>query len=92
MSHVYGTAIVAIKTLPRGMLDLVNYAYTITAGMSLPVTWTIAELLIYFKGKASLYAWPPVLFVLDSAALLMLNENHFYLFGQIPTSQTGDQP
>ena len=30
------------------------------------------------------------LFCLDSAALLMLNEKQFYLFGQIQTSQTGD--
>ena len=28
------------------------------------------------------------LFCLDSAALLMMNEQQFYLFGQIQTSQT----
>ena len=28
---------------------------------------------------------------LDSAALLMLNEQHIYLFGQIQTSQIGGQ-
>ena len=35
------------------------------------------------------YGWPPVL--VDSAALLMLNEQQFYLFGHIQTSQTGGQ-
>ena len=30
------------------------------------------------------------LFCVDSAALLMLNEQQFYEFGQIQTSQTGD--
>ena len=29
---------------------------------------------------------------LDSAALLVLNEQQFYLYGQIQTSQTGGQP
>ena len=29
---------------------------------------------------------------LDSATLFMLNEQQFYLFGQIQTSQTGGQP
>ena len=38
-----------------------------------------------------MYGWPPVLFCLDSAALLMLNEQQFYLFFQIQTSQTGVQ-
>ena len=28
----------------------------------------------------------------DSAALLMLSWQHIYLFGQVQTSQTGDQP
>ena len=32
------------------------------------------------------------LFCLDSAALLVLNEQQFYLFGQIQTSQTGSPP
>ena len=32
------------------------------------------------------------LFCLDSAALLMLNELQFYLFGQIQNSQTEGQP
>ena len=32
------------------------------------------------------------LFCLDSAALRMLNEQQFYLFGQIQTIQTGGQP
>ena len=31
------------------------------------------------------------LFCLDSSALLMVNEQKFYLFGQIQTSQTGGQ-
>ena len=34
---------------------------------------------------------PPFLFYLDSAALYKLNEQQFYLFGQIQTSQTGGQ-
>ena len=29
---------------------------------------------------------------LDSAALLMLNYQHIYLFGRVQTSQTGGQP
>ena len=33
-----------------------------------------------------------MLFCLDSAGLLMMNEQRFYLFGQIKTSQTGGQP
>ena len=32
------------------------------------------------------------LFCVDSAALLMLNEQQFHLFGQIQSSQTGGQP
>ena len=32
-----------------------------------------------------------MLFSLDSDALFMLNEQQFYLFGQIQTSQTGGQ-
>ena len=32
------------------------------------------------------------LFWLDSAALLVLNEQYIYLFGQIRTRQTGGQP
>ena len=32
------------------------------------------------------------MFGLDSAALFILNEQQFYLFGQIQTSQTGGQP
>ena len=32
------------------------------------------------------------LFCLDSAALVMLNEQHFYLFGQIQICQKGGQP
>ena len=36
-----------------------------------------------------MYGRPPVYgFCLDSAALLMMNEQQFYLFGQIQTSQT----
>ena len=32
------------------------------------------------------------LFFMDSAAMLMLNWQQLYLFGQIQTSQTGGQP
>ena len=32
------------------------------------------------------------LFCLDSAALLMLNDQQFYLLGQIQTNQAGGQP
>ena len=45
------------------------------------------------EGEVSLFGSPPVyLFCLELAALLKLNEQHFYLFGQIQTSQTGGQP
>ena len=43
-----------------------------------------------FKGEVSLYGWATDYF-LDSNALLMLDEQQFYLFGQIQTSQTGGQ-
>ena len=43
-------------------------------------------------GEVSLYDWPPVYFVGIQLAWLMLNEQQFYLFGQIQTSQTGGQP
>ena len=38
-----------------------------------------------FKGEVSLYGWATDYF-LDSNALLMLDEQQFYLFGQIQTS------
>ena len=42
--------------------------------------------------KGSITEWlTSCLFCLGSAALLMLNEQQFYLFGQIQTSQTGGQ-
>ena len=43
--------------------------------------------------KGSITVWlTSYLFCLDSAAFLMLNEQQFYLFGQIQASQTGGQP
>ena len=43
--------------------------------------------------KVSQYDWPPVYFVwMGCFCLPMLNEQQFYLFGQIQTSQTGGQP
>ena len=43
--------------------------------------------------EGSITVWlTSCLFRLDSADLLMLNEQQFYLFGQIQTSQTGGQP
>ena len=43
-------------------------------------------------GEVSLYDWPPVYFVGIQPAWLMLNEQQFYLLGQIQTSQTRGQP
>ena len=42
--------------------------------------------------RGSVTAWlTSWLFCLNSVALLLLNEQQFYLFGQIQTSQTGGQ-
>jgi len=46
---------------------------------------------IYLRGGITVWL-TSYLFSLDSAALLMFNEQQFYEFGQIQTSQTGGQP
>ena len=50
-------------------------------------------LMLINTGEVSLYLrLASCLFCFDSVALLMLNEQQFYFFGQILISQTGGQP
>ena len=52
--------------------------------------WTTAYQRTLTKWEVTLYNWP--VYFLDSPALLILNEQQFYLFGQIQTSQMWGLP
>ena len=54
-----------------------------------PFSWFLKYKTFKRRVKEKLFS---SLFGLDSAALFILNEQQFYLFGQIQTSQTGGQP
>ena len=71
-------------------LDFICVA--ISSAQSVPRLRSITQIREY-KLKGSITVWRTSgLFCFDSAALLMMNEQQFYLFGKIQTSQTGGQP
>ena len=51
--------------------------------------WYLRQKTLTLRGSNGIVQLTSCLFCLDSAALLMLNEQQFYLFGQMQTSQTG---